>query len=211
MANKKLQKSIDTVKGDVRELVEAFWALRDEVKTQHAVLAAEHQSRAGSPTETGASPNLPEKVAGTVSGHVRSFGYYEMPDADGRQRVYRWALEDHPVEEVLALPVDDAAKLLSAIGHRQRMAIVMMLLRKPATAAEMVSALSLGTTGAAYHHLNVLQGTGLVEQAQRGTFSIVPGQVPSLLTILGGLSDAIEASVEHAQPTSDEEPASTEA
>jgi DNA-binding transcriptional ArsR family regulator len=206
MANKKLQKSIDTVKGDVRELVEAFWALRDEVMTQQAVLAAEHQSRGGSSGEADASSSLPEKLAGTTTGHVRSFGYYEMPDHTGQQRVYRWALEDHPVEEVLSLPVDDAAKLLSAIGHKQRLAIVMMLLRKPATAVEMVTTLSLGTTGAAYHHLNVLQGSGLVEQAQRGIFSIVPGQVPSLLTILGGLSDAIEASVEHVQPARDEEP-----
>jgi DNA gyrase subunit B len=204
MANKKLQKSIDTVKGDVRELVEAFWALRDEVMTQQAVLAAEHQSRGGSTPEAATSASLPEKAEGTTTGHVRSSGYYEMPDHTGQQRVYRWALEDHPVEEVLSLPAEDAAKLLAAIGHKQRLAIAMMLLRKPATAAEMVSTLSLGTTGAAYHHLNVLQGTGLVEQAQRGIFSIAPAQVPSLLTILGGLSDAIEASVEHVAPPEDE-------
>lgn len=196
MTTKKLQKSIDTVKGDVRELVEAFWALRDEVITQQATTAAERHANGARPGATAAAASLPEKKSDSGSGHIRSFGYYEMPDGDGQHRVYRWALEDHPVEEVLALPVDDAAKVLAAIGHRQRLAIVLSLLRKPATASELVGALSLGTTGAAYHHLNVLQGTGLVQQEQRGVFSIVPRRIPSLLTILGGLSDVIEASVE---------------
>lgn len=196
MSTKKLQKSIDTVKGDVRELVEAFWALRDEVMTQQAVTAAERQSGNGHPATPAPPANLPGKAIEGSSGHIRSFGYYEMPDADGQQRVYRWALEDHPVEEVLSIPVEDAARLLSAIGHKQRLGIMLMLLRKPATANELVAGLSLGTSGAAYHHLNVLQGTGLVQQEQRGVFSIVPGRIPSVLTILGGLSDVIEASVE---------------
>ena len=196
MSTKKLQKSVDTVKGDVRELVEAFWALRDEVITQQAMTAAERHSNGARAGAAAASPNLPEKTADGSSGHIRAFGYYEMPDEDGQQRVYRWALEDHPVEEVLSLPVEDAAKVLAAIGHRQRLGIVLSLLRKPATASEIVSSLSLGTTGAAYHHLNVLQGTGLVQQEQRGVFSIVPRRIPSLLTILGGLSDVIETSVE---------------
>ena len=196
MSTKKLQKSVDTVKSDVRELVEAFWALRDEVITQQAVTAAERHSNGGRAGTSPVSANLPEKTGEGSSGHIRLHGYYEMPDEDGQQRASRWALEDHPVEEVLALTVEDAAKVLAAIGHRQRLAIVLMLLRKPATASEMVATLSLGTTGAAYHHLNVLQGTGLVQQEQRGVYSIVPGRIPSLLTILGGLSDVIEASIE---------------
>lgn len=205
MGSKKLQKSIDTVKGDVRELVEAFWALRDEVITQQAVSAAERQSTGARQETPAASANLPEKLADSSRGHIRSFGYYEMPGDDGDQHVYRWALEDHPVEEVLALPVDEAAKVLAAIGHRQRLAIVLLLLRTRATASEMVAELSLGTTGAAYHHLNVLQGTGLVQQEGRGVFSIVPERIPSLLTIFGGLSDVIEASVERVEMPVEEE------
>lgn len=204
MGTKKLQKSVDTVKGDVRELVEAFWALRDEVITQQAVTAAERQSGNGQAKAASAPANMPEKTADGSSGHIRSLGYYEMPDGQGQQHVYRWALEDHPVEDVLALSVEDAAKVLSAIGHKQRLGIVLMLLRKPATANDLVAGLSLGTSGAAYHHLNVLQGTGLVQQEQRGVFSIVPGRIPSLLTILGGLTDVIEATVERV-PTATED------
>lgn len=210
MASKKLQKSIDTVKGDVRELVEAFWALRDEVITQQAVSAAERHSSDTRASAKAPSANLPEKKDDASRGHIRSFGYYEIPGDGGEQHVYRWALEDHPVEEVLSLPVEDASKMLAAIGHRQRLAIMLMLLRKPATASEMVAGLSLGTTGAAYHHLNVLQGTGLVQQEQRGVFSIVPDRIPSLLTILGGLSGVIEASVERVEIPA-EEPASESA
>lgn len=191
MANKKLQKSIDTVKGDVRELVEAFWAFREEVMTQQAVSAAEQQS--ASPRE-GVS-DAPRLAAEGSAGALRIVGYYEMPDGAGGRVAHQWSLEDYPVEQTLSLPVEDAAKVLAAIGHKQRLGIVLMLLRCPATASDMVQALSLGTTGAAYHHLNVLQGSGLIEQAQRGVFSIVPEQVPSLLTILGSLSGAIQKQV----------------
>ncbi len=192
MPNKKLQKSIDTVKGDVRELVEAFWAFREEVMTQQAVSAAEQQS---------ASPranmgDVPEPPADGSAGTLRVLGYYEMPDGTGGRIAHQWSLEDYPVEQTLALAVEDAAKVLAAVGHKQRLGIILMLLRCPATASEMVQRLALGTTGAAYHHLNVLQGTGLIEQAQRGVFSIVPEQVPCLLTVLGGLSGAIRQQVE---------------
>lgn len=204
MANKKLQKSIDTVKGDVRELVEAFWAFREEVMTQQAMSAAERQSAAS----RGTAHEPPELEMGGSAGALRLVGHYEMPDGTGARVAHQWSLDDYPVEQALALPVEDAARVLAAVGHKQRLGIILMLLRCPATANEMVQALSLGTTGAAYHHLNVLQGTGLVEQAQRGVFSIVPERVPSLLTILGGLSGAIRAEVgtisgAHEEPASE--------
>lgn len=203
MATKKLQKSIDTVKGDVRELVEAFWAFREEVMTQRAVSAAERQSASsgGAPAEDALA-----LAADGSTGVLRVIGYYEMPDGAGAQASHQWSLDDYPVEQVLSLPVEDAARVLAAVGHKQRLGIILMLLRCPATANEMVQALSLGTTGAAYHHLNVLQGTGLVEQAQRGVFSIVPERVPALLTILGGLSGAIRAEVGIISDTPEEPP-----
>lgn len=202
MPNKKLQKSIDAVKGDVRELVEAFWAFREEVMTQQAVSAAEQQS--ASPREVNGDKN--DVVVDGSAGALRILGYYEMPDGTGGRAAHQWSLEDYPIEQALTLAIEDAAKVLAAVGHKQRLGIVLMLLRCPATASEMVQALSLGTTGAAYHHLNVLQGTGLVEQAQRGVFSIVPEQVPSLLTILGGLSGAIRKQVESIADVAEDTP-----
>lgn len=188
MSTKKMQKTLDTVKGDVRELAEAFWAFRDEIMTQQAIRAAESQS----PPDERQSP-APADLS--PAGHIEMLGSYEMTNGSGNTRVFRWAMDERPVEDVLAFHLDDAAGILAAIGHRQRLAIVLMLLRQAATANEIVAELSLGTTGAAYHHLNVLQRTGLVEQVERGVFSIVPDQVPSLIAIFSGLSGVIRMEI----------------
>lgn len=206
MSTKKLQKTLDTVKGDVRELTEAFWALRDEVMTQQAVRAAESQS------QTNGSHTLPDANEGSdisrvspAPGTMQLSGHYEMVDRTGGTRELHWTMSERSVEEVLTVPVDDVAEMLAAIGHRQRLGIALMLLRGPATANEIVAGLSLGTTGAAYHHLNVLQRSGLVEQAQRGVFSIALGQVASLIAILAALSGNMTSTVEERAATSDPE------
>lgn len=197
MANKKTHKAIDAVKSDLRELTEAFWALRDEVLTHHATTAAEQQSRAVTGDE-----HAPDRMAvpdGTI-GHMTVVGSYEMPDGSGGKSVVRWGLEEQPAHGVLDVAIDEAAKTLAAIGHRQRLRITIALLQQPATASDLVSRLSLGTTGAAYHHLNVLQGAGIVQQEQRGVFSIMPDRIPMLMSILSGLTGAFQTNVEAVAP-----------
>jgi DNA gyrase subunit B len=200
MTTKKLQKTLDTVRSDVRELTEAFWALRDDMQAHQAVSAAEQQSRSLMDDRSGRSVTadlLAEKTRASDSdGYLSTFGYYETTDASAARHIHRWSMEDRPIEDVLAAQTDDAAKMLAAIGHKQRLGILLLLLAQPTTAGDIVRELSLGTTGAAYHHLNVLQGVGLVQQEERGIFSLVPGRVASLLLILSGASNTIEASVE---------------
>jgi DNA-binding transcriptional ArsR family regulator len=62
-------------------------------------------------------------------------------------------------------------------------------MKKPTSAGELVESLSLGTTGAAYHHLNVLQAAGFVTQVQRGLFRFRLEKVPVYLTLLAALSE----------------------
>lgn len=193
MSTKKMQKTLDTVKGDVRELREAFWALRDEIMTRQAVQAAESQARPD-PSPDAAPVAVTDDDAAV--GRIQVSGSYEVDQGNEHPVLLRWAVADLTTDDALAVPVNDAADLLAAIGHRQRLAIVLLLLRGPATANEIVAALSLGTTGAAYHHLNVLQRTGLVQQAQRGVFSLMPERIPALLTILTGLSGKLVMTTE---------------
>lgn len=85
--------------------------------------------------------------------------------------------------------VDAAASLLAALGHPQRLRITMMLAGGPTTVNEIVEALGLKTTGAAYHHLNVLSTNSIAQQPQRGTFALVPGaavRINAVLTALFG-------------------------
>ncbi|MCO5218159.1 MAG: helix-turn-helix domain-containing protein [Thermomicrobiales bacterium] len=85
--------------------------------------------------------------------------------------------------------IDTAASLLAALGHPQRLRMTMMLANEPTTVTDIVETLGLKTTGAAYHHLNVLTTHGIAEQPERGIFSLMPGagvRVHAVLTSLFG-------------------------
>ena len=90
------------------------------------------------------------------------------------------------------------ATRLAAIGHRQRLSILLSLLQQPASVSDLVSSLELGTTGAAYHHLKALQGAGLVMQQERGMFEIAAEQIGFVIGALSAL--ATEATVEEPPP-----------
>lgn len=92
------------------------------------------------------------------------------------------------------IPPDDArvqraTALMGALAQPQRLRIVLMLVEAPTSVAAVVESLGLKTTGAAYHHLNVLINAGLVVQPERGTFALAPEaavEVNALLVALFG-------------------------
>jgi DNA-binding transcriptional ArsR family regulator len=85
--------------------------------------------------------------------------------------------------------VERAATLMSALSQPQRLRIVLMLAEAPTSVAAVVESLGLKTSGAAYHHLNVLMNTGLAVQPERGSFALAleaAGEVNALLVALFG-------------------------
>lgn len=188
MADKKVRKSIDDLRGDIQELAESFAEFRNHLSTERALAAAEKQQNG---KEVASVTTLPAStLSANETDSISTFG-----SLDAGQQVYRWSMEQVPIAELLATPEDRHTQMLAAIGHPQRMGILLMLLSKPATALEVVEGLELGTTGAAYHHLNVLQSARIAEQRKRGTFSIVAEQMPVVLTILAALSGRINLEV----------------
>lgn len=201
MADKKVRKSLDDLRGDIQELAESFAEFRDQVATTQAGAAAERQKR-GSATSATTKALEAKALSDKATGYISASGFFDATEGSGSSRQYRWSMEQAPIQEVLAVPVEHFTQKLAAIGHAQRLGILLRLLNQPSTANDVVEGLALGTTGAAYHHLNVLQAAGLVEQQIRGTFTIVPGQVPVLLTILATLADHIAVDVSHSsEPT----------
>ncbi len=89
--------------------------------------------------------------------------------------------------------IDAGASLLAALGQPQRLRIAMMLAEQPAPVARMVEELGLKTTGAAYHHLNVLMNAGVVEQPQRGTYAIAAGASAQVHAVWAALFGAAES------------------
>ena len=71
----------------------------------------------------------------------------------------------------------NAMRVLSCIGSPERMRMIMALLKKPMTAAELVDALNFGSTGQVYHHLKPLIAADIVTddtEEGKGKYAIVP-------------------------------------
>ena len=192
MAGKKVKNEVETIRGELKQLAEAVWALRDQASNNAAASAA--ASSGSSLNGNARIANLQERAeSGNATGFVSSFGYYESPDKSG---ALRWSLDEASFGDLSNLDTSTAASTLAAVGHPQRLAILNAILEKPTSAGELVESLSLGTTGAAYHHLNVLQSAGFVTQTQRGIFRFRSEKVPVFLTILAALSGDLHAETE---------------
>jgi DNA gyrase subunit B len=189
MAGKKVKNEVEGIRNELQHLSEAVWALREHVTIQTAAAAA-----ATSPGKHHKGKH--EDVAADLDGHRDTRGAVVtrgvVRDAAGA-REYRWDAE-LGVDALLADDDDGASKLLAAIGHRQRLGILKKVLDKPTTAADLVNSLELGTTGAAYHHLNVLQSADLVTQEGRGVFAVKPERVAALFAMLAGIASAASVS-----------------
>jgi len=185
MCAKKAKNEIEALRGDLQSLSEAVWALRDHVTVQSAAAAAANGAAAGGANKTRPiATDLAERAGD--QGIVSTRGYYV--DSNG-SREYRWELE-RSASDLLAVDDDLVTRILAAVGHKQRLLILKAILDRPSSAADLVAALDLGTTGAAYHHLNVLQAADLVTQEGRGTFVVRPQRVSAIFAMLAGVESA---------------------
>jgi DNA-binding transcriptional ArsR family regulator len=198
MAGKKSKNDIEIIRGDINKLTEAVWALRDQVQSESAVLAA---SRVITPAPVASFSGSPDHQAETEASDTMSgFGYYEIPESGS---AVRWNLSALAIPDMVNNTPETSASILAAAGHPQRLAILGYILQKPASAGELVEALSLGTTGAAYHHLNVLQAAGFVTQLQRGIFRFQPDRIPVFVTMLAALNPSLQVEVVDTTPAAD--------
>ena len=192
MAGKKSRNEIESIRNDLNKLTEAVWALRDQVQSELAASAASRTGGAGTPERMPLPARDPDDDALGEAGTASAFGNYEIPDDTSS---VRWLLDTQPVAGIVENTPETAASTLAAVGHPQRLAILSTILQKPSSAGELVETLSLGTTGAAYHHLNVLQAAGFVTQQQRGIFRFQPERIPVFVTLLAALGDRLQVEI----------------
>lgn len=190
MAGKKSKNEIEALKSDIKELAEAVWALRDKVNRDSAVTAA--VSTTETPIDTdGTLADLRQTAeASDAAGAVSAHGYYTL---NRGERTIRWVLDAAPVQPLAADDIPGIATTLAAVAHPQRLAILDAILQAPTSASELVESLGLGTTGAAYHHLNVLQSAGFVTQMHRGVFRFRTEMIPVYLTVTGALGKRLRS------------------
>ncbi len=103
--------------------------------------------------------------------------------------------QERKLTALLNADSEKTAKILSALGHQQRLDILRVILSEPLNGSELVERLNMGTTGQLYHHLKALLGADLLVQEERGGRYTIPiGRVLPLLMLLAAVSDLMDTS-----------------
>ena len=131
-----------------------------------------------------------ECIADGSTGRVVYTGVFA---SGGRQS--NW-IGQYNTDHLLKLIEDRTAeKVLNCIGSGDKLNILLALLRKPMTVAQIVSEGGFNSTGKVYHHLNALVAADLVkedvENNNKGTYIVVPYHVQGVIMLLSGISDML--------------------
>jgi DNA-binding transcriptional ArsR family regulator len=110
------------------------------------------------------------------------------PGPGGGAGEVRWTIE-LGAEDVLALPPAAVVRVLAALGHPVRLAVVRRLLRGPASVAELQEAVGGSSAGQVYHHLSTLAAAGVAEAVGGGRHRVPPTAVVPLLVGLLAAAD----------------------
>ena len=100
----------------------------------------------------------------------------------------RWDISYSP-DAIVDLPISSMSEVLASLGHPVRLQIVRNLLRGPANAADLHSAVGVGSSGQIYHHLKTLSSANIVEQQGRGDYRIAAKRVVPLLVSMLAAAD----------------------
>ena len=124
------------------------------------------------------------------SGRLAYLGVFA---SGGRQST--WLRHDVNTDKLLNLIEEGTAeKVLACIGSKDRLNLLLAILRAPRTVAQMVGGCGFTSTGQVYHHLKPLIAADLVAEDEhiRGTYVIVPHRVQGIMMLLAGISDMID-------------------
>lgn len=126
------------------------------------------------------------------SGRITYMGVYA---SGGRQST--WMSDNVDVDRLLPLIKDGTAeKVLACIGNQARLNILLAILKKPMTVAQLVEEFDFGSTGTVYHHLKPLMAADLVVEDSRnegkGYYVIQPHRVQGIIMLLAGICDMVD-------------------
>jgi DNA gyrase subunit B len=121
--------------------------------------------------------------------------YVGVFESGGRQST--WIRNEINTDELLSLIENKmAVKVLACIGNNDRMNILLSILRKPKTVAQLVAEYGFGSTGQVYHHLKPLIAADLViedsKNEGKGAYVIQPHRVQGIIMLLAGISDMLD-------------------
>lgn len=120
--------------------------------------------------------------------------YLGVVASGGRQS--NWVRNDVSVDGLFSLGENGSLveKVLACIGSADRMKLLISLLRKPQTVAQLVEAGGYSSTGQVYNLLKPLIAATLVEEntSRRGQYIVVPDRVQGIVMLLAGINDLVD-------------------
>ena len=127
-----------------------------------------------------------------TTGRVTYLGVFA---SGGRQS--SWVKNNANTDELLKLVEDNSAeRVLACIGSNDRLRLLLALLRKPRSVAQLVGECGFSSTGQVYHHLKPLIAADLVSEDARnegkGIYVIVPYRVQGIIMLLAGIGDLLD-------------------
>ena len=191
------QAEIAELRQEIREIKEALAAVMPKGQDGHVYKMSQTAS-VQKMTGMHDDPNIMAILDGledrcNASGSSGRLAYLGVYASGGRQST--WIRPDVNADMLLSLIEEGTAeKVLACIGSRDRLHLLLAILRAPRTVAQMVGECGFTSTGQVYHHLKPLIAADLVAEDEhiRGTYVIVPHRVQGILMLLAGISDMID-------------------
>ncbi|GIP36987.1 hypothetical protein J31TS4_02670 [Paenibacillus sp. J31TS4] len=172
-----------------RNLAEELDALKGKLEEIEAHMKRLSQESSGGSERRAVGPTGRPAAEGSLGAL-----YYSGEWKHAEQTIY-WEPQQREAADLLGTPADKASKIFAAIGHKQRLEILLAVLKEPLTGTELVERLHMGTTGQLYHHLKALLGADLLVQEERGGRYAVPAHRSlSLLLLLASVTELLDTS-----------------
>ena len=133
-------------------------------------------------------------------GNTGRITYLGVFASGGRQS--NWIRHDLNTDTLLPLIENRTAeKVLACVGSNDRLSMLLAILRKPRTVAELVSDCGYSSTGQVYHHLKPLIAADLVaeDEHRRGAYVIRPHRVQGIIMLLAGINDLVDGTFTQGQ------------
>ena len=152
----------------------------DALEARVAALESALAGSSDTPSRDMDLPDLPTAMRALEGCDNGAVAFGGSVTTDSGTYDYQWA---RPTEWVSAHDWSEQIERLAALAHPVRGEILRHLLAAPATAADLVAAEVVTSTGTAYHHLNALQAAGWVDK-EHGAFVLRPARVIPLMAII---------------------------
>lgn len=124
------------------------------------------------------------------SGRITYLGVF----ASGENQSF-WVRNGINTDDLLGLIENKTAeKVLACIGNSDRLNILLAVLKKPMTVAQLVKECGYNSMGQVYHHLKPLLAADLLtdDECRKGHYRVQPHRVQGIIMLLAGISDLID-------------------